>query len=263
LDSLQSVNESIKEKLSVITTYDQKLLDLTDTADVATVIMDAEEYQEAMKLRSVHFRKLHERLSKSSNPTSFGVAVGNDVNLDNVNKFQYLRAQLTGEAAITIVGLSLTSENYNNAMGLLKERYGQKHKIVAAYMKALWGLPSPTGNFSGLRNFYDALESNVCGLNALGKDENSYGDLLVPVILEKLPSNTKRQITRDQCASSDYTMLHSASSMGIIRNVCKKISGHRAEAVARAEGRKRTRPTKKQTEKISSEGKRTWKIKFV
>jgi hypothetical protein len=125
---------------------------------------------------------------------SFGAAVGNDVNLDNVQKFQYLRAQLTGEAARTIVGLSLTSENYNNAMELLKERYGQKHKIVAAYMKALWGLPSPTGNcrnLSGLRNFYDALESYVHGLNALGKYKNSYGDLIVPIVLEILPLHTK------------------------------------------------------------------------
>ncbi|XP_070576393.1 uncharacterized protein [Ptychodera flava] len=128
---------------------------------------------------------------------AFKSAVNDDKNLGDVQKFQYLRAQLQGEAARTIEGLSLTSSNYGHALQLLDERYGQKHKIISAYMKALWDMPTPTGELSSLRNFYDTLESYIRGLQSLGKSEESYGDLLVPIVLEKLPVNTRKQIARE------------------------------------------------------------------
>jgi hypothetical protein len=71
-------------------------------------------------------------------------AVHNDTKLDNVQRFQYLRAQLTGDAEKTIEGLSLTNDNYQHAWDLLTNRYGQPHKIINAYMRALWDLPRPT-----------------------------------------------------------------------------------------------------------------------
>ena len=45
--------------------------------------------------------------------------------LDGVQKFNYLRAQLQGDAASVIAGLPLTTVNYSNAMALLAERFGQ------------------------------------------------------------------------------------------------------------------------------------------
>ena len=41
---------------------------------------------------------------------------------------------LEGEASRTIEGFALTNANYGQAISLLTERYGQKHKIIAAYM---------------------------------------------------------------------------------------------------------------------------------
>ena len=39
--------------------------------------------------------------------------------LDECSEFNYLQAQLQGDAARVIAGLPLTSVNYNNAMSLL------------------------------------------------------------------------------------------------------------------------------------------------
>ncbi|XP_006814648.1 uncharacterized protein LOC102810052 [Saccoglossus kowalevskii] len=123
--------------------------------------------------------------------------VHNNPNLEKIQRFQHLHAQLSDEAAHTIEGLTLTNENYDHAIDLLEQRYGQKHKVISAYMKALWDMPKPSGDFNSLRNFYDTLESYIRGLSSLGKSEESYGDLLVPIVMKKLPPNTRKQIARD------------------------------------------------------------------
>ena len=63
-------------------------------------------------------------------------------------------------------------------------------------MKALWNLPSPTGDIGSLRSFYGAVENNTLCLTALGKDKDSYRELQVPII-DKFPQTTRTQITRD------------------------------------------------------------------
>ena len=84
--------------------------------------------------------------------------------LDGVQKFNYLRAQLQGDAARVIAGLPLTSVNYNSAMSLLTERFGQPHKIINAHMQAILDIANPISSLSSLQLFYDTL----------GKPEESY-----------------------------------------------------------------------------------------
>ncbi|XP_074661993.1 uncharacterized protein LOC141914638 [Tubulanus polymorphus] len=127
----------------------------------------------------------------------FNSAVNDDPNLDDVVKFQYLRAQLNGEAYRTIEGLALTASNDANALQVLIKRYGQPQIIISAYMRALWELSRPTEDMQSLMEFSDKLETYIRGLSALGKNEDSYGDLLTPIILDKLPGMIRRQITRD------------------------------------------------------------------
>ncbi|XP_070548743.1 uncharacterized protein [Ptychodera flava] len=42
------------------------------------------------------------------------------------------------------------------------------------------------------------MEGYIRGLNALGKSDDTFGDLLIPIILEKLPANVRKQISRDK-----------------------------------------------------------------
>ena len=117
--------------------------------------------------------------------------------LSKVQKFNYLRSQLQDDAAKTIAGFPLTSENYDHSLALLKERFGQSHKIVNAHMQSLLALPSPSNNLSSLHSFYDSVENHICGLSALGKSKDSYGALLVPIVLGKLPIETRRNLARE------------------------------------------------------------------
>ena len=72
---------------------------------------------------------------------SFDVAVNSNPNLEGIQKFNYLRAQLTGDAARVIAGFPLSNTNYIQAVDLLKTRFGEPQNIISTHMQALLNLP--------------------------------------------------------------------------------------------------------------------------
>ena len=133
---------------------------------------------------------------------SFNLAVNSNHSLGNIEKFNYLKCQLKGEAEKAISGFPLTSENYNKAVDILQERFGQTHKITNAHMAALLDLPNPSNQLDSLRSFYDELETNIRGLEALGKSQDSFGDLLIPIIISKLPSEFNQNLARGHAGNA-------------------------------------------------------------
>ena len=128
---------------------------------------------------------------------SFNAAVNSNPTLSPVQKFNYLRAQLQGDAARAIAGLPLTELNYAQSISLLKERFGQPQKLINAHIQALLDLPGPTNDLPSLRLFYDFVENHIRGLSSLGVPKISYGTLLVPIILGKLSVPTRRNLARE------------------------------------------------------------------
>ena len=127
----------------------------------------------------------------------FNAAVNSNPSISDVQKLNYLRSQLRGEASLVIAGFSLTSANYSHSVVLLKDRYGQPQKLITAHMQALLDLPNPLNTLSSLQSFHDAIERHMRSLSTLGKSVDSYGDLLVPIILSKLPQKTRKNMVRD------------------------------------------------------------------
>ena len=68
---------------------------------------------------------------------SFNATVHSNPVLDQVQKFNYLRTQLHGDASRYVVGLPLTSANYDHTLSLLQNHFGEPQKIVNARMQAL------------------------------------------------------------------------------------------------------------------------------
>ena len=128
---------------------------------------------------------------------SFESSVHNNTNLSDAQKFSNLKYQLEGSAAMTVEGFSLTHGNYSRAIDLLRERYGQHHKIIHATMQALLQLPSASINIPSLRSFYDKMESYVRGLESLNQNQETYGSLLVPILLDKLPNELRKNLARE------------------------------------------------------------------
>ena len=68
----------------------------------------------------------------------FYAAIHANTTLSGIQKFNYLKGQLQGDAARAIDGLTLSELNYTHSIALLQSRFGQPHKLVNVHMKALW-----------------------------------------------------------------------------------------------------------------------------
>lgn len=134
------------------------------------------------------------------NGSPFGTVtstIHSNANLTDVQKFTYLKSQLEGTAARVVEGFAMTNANYVRAIELLKERFGKQQKITHATMQALIKLPAPSSKVSSLRNFFDKMETYIRSLEAIGQCQESYGNLLVPVVLEKMPGEIRKQLARE------------------------------------------------------------------
>ena len=78
---------------------------------------------------------------------------------------------------------------YNVAVDLLLERYGNKQVIISFHVESLLKLPRVnfTSYIKRVRMVYDQVEIKIRSLQALGTKAESYGSLLIPVIMEKIP----------------------------------------------------------------------------
>ena len=65
---------------------------------------------------------------------SFETTIHNNTSLQDVDKLNYLRAQLRSEAKDVIAGLEITNASYAVAVDLLKERYNNKQLMIDAHI---------------------------------------------------------------------------------------------------------------------------------
>ena len=129
---------------------------------------------------------------------SFQSAVHRKEGISNIDKFNHLNSVLEGVAARTIQGLTLTEENYDATIKLLRERFGRTQQIISARMDHLLKVsPCCNDRPSSLRYVYDQICVHSRGLASLGVTSDQYGSLLTPIIMSKLPSEIRLQIARN------------------------------------------------------------------
>ena len=102
----------------------------------------------------------------------FESTIHNNRSLQQVEKFNYLRSQLTGSASELLSGLELTNGNYDTAIQLMKDRYGKRQIMVDAHYSQMINMPAATFNRVSLRAFYDVTEKHLRSLQALGENTN-------------------------------------------------------------------------------------------
>ena len=87
-----------------------------------------------------------------------------------VTKFAYLKDLLEPKVRAGIDGLPFSSEGYERAKNILRNKYGKTSEIVNAYVQNIMGLPVISGaNPARIHQFYEALSFNVQALETLGK----------------------------------------------------------------------------------------------
>ena len=130
---------------------------------------------------------------------SFRSAFHENTEVQHIDKFNYLKSLLNGSAAATITALPLTDDNYNAAIELPKNRFGNKQVIISSHMDGLLKL-TPSGNTSDVRKLwqtYDEIEAHVRGLQTLEVPTESYGSFLVPVLMMKITEDIRLLVGRE------------------------------------------------------------------
>ena len=81
---------------------------------------------------------------------------------------------------------------------MLKDRYGDPQVLISSHMNKVLSLDSIRNiqNLKGLRSLCDQVESQVRCLISLGHDLKSYGLMLIPVFMTKIPEELKLIISR-------------------------------------------------------------------
>ena len=128
----------------------------------------------------------------------FQVAIHNNTRISDIDKFNYLKGCLKGESLSVVSGLSLSSDNYQEAVGILKDRFGNEQILISAHMESLLRISkiASRDNIKGLRMLYNHVESCVRNLKSLKLDTSGYGSLLIPILKDRLPDEITMIISR-------------------------------------------------------------------
>ncbi|KAH6925638.1 hypothetical protein HPB50_008086 [Hyalomma asiaticum] len=137
----------------------------------------------------------------------FEVAIHNNHELSDIDRFNYLKSLLSGEAEGAIAGLQATAECYADAIEILAQRFGNPTALIQDHMQGLIDLKPVTSAWKvrELRRLYDDLQVHMRGLKVLGVGEDSYNTMLYPVLLRALPQEMVLNYHRSQpdlCTSS-------------------------------------------------------------
>lgn len=135
---------------------------------------------------------------------AFESSVHNNDQLSPVDKFNYLRGKLFGEARHSVAGLSLSNANYEVAVRILRERFGNTDDIIDLHYKKLVNIPAARNNTESLRFFMDSVERHLRSLQVL--KENVDQHVFVSMILSKLPSDVLLQLEIMKGADNKWTI---------------------------------------------------------
>ena len=102
--------------------------------------------------------------------------------MSDIDRFNYLRRYLAGQALATISGLTLYSENYKEAFNFLIDRYGNPQVLISAHMEKLI---KNMENLEALRKLYNDIENCMRNLKSLKIGSSTYGYLLILLLKEK------------------------------------------------------------------------------
>ncbi|KAK4309817.1 hypothetical protein Pmani_018578 [Petrolisthes manimaculis] len=128
----------------------------------------------------------------------FSVAVHDNPLYSPVEKFVQLKGHLDGEAAKCLQGLATTNDNYDVALRILKQRFGNETRLKESLMASLLNTPRFTEgeDLRTMRGFIDELTAKVRALEVLEVSKDNYSPLLLPVLKSRIPESWRLQWAR-------------------------------------------------------------------
>ena len=135
---------------------------------------------------------------------AFDACINKNYTLSPIEKFTYLRSKLEGDALEAISGLSLSSGNYNEALKILDERFGDQQAIVNAHYVQLIDIPSARNNTMSLRALTDKIKTHLRSLRVLKQDTTQI--IFVTMITSKLPRDVLTQLEIQKGRNQKWTV---------------------------------------------------------
>ncbi|CAK1593093.1 unnamed protein product [Parnassius mnemosyne] len=125
---------------------------------------------------------------------TFSSLIHSNDEIDEINKFHYLRASLEGSAAVVIQSFEFSASNYTVAWNVLCERFSNKRLLVQNHVSALFNLETITRESSvTLKRLIDLLSKNLRALESLGEPVQYWDTLLIYIVTHKLDQKTYRE----------------------------------------------------------------------
>ena len=127
---------------------------------------------------------------------TFSSTVDRNENLTKVQKFQYLRSSITGQAARSIQSLELTEANYPIALTTLKEKFNCPLRICMRHWELMRNYPEIKRETpEAIKDLLQTISVNLKALEKLGQPVTS-DVVLIELLATKLPSSSMRKWQR-------------------------------------------------------------------
>ncbi|XP_070550259.1 uncharacterized protein [Ptychodera flava] len=134
----------------------------------------------------------------------FESAIHKNPKLSAIEKFNYLRSKLSGDAIEAIAGMALINENYEIAIKLLQERFGDEQTVINTHYNKIMNLTAAANETNSLRCLYDTIEKHLQSLAVMGQDVNQ--DIFVSLITSKLPKEVLFQLEIQKGREDKWTV---------------------------------------------------------
>ncbi|XP_055589481.1 uncharacterized protein LOC129741726 [Uranotaenia lowii] len=124
---------------------------------------------------------------------NFRSLIHDNAQLNDMDKFNYLRTSLRDDALLQINQIQVSALNYGLAWNILQNKY-ENHKLIAQeHMRALFAAPvMRTENFEGLNALLTTFKTNLQQLEKLGQKTSNWSTLLAFMLSQKLDTDTYR-----------------------------------------------------------------------
>ena len=139
--------------------------------------------------------------------------------IPKISKFSYLLGQLKGTAHMVVSELSVTEDNYEVAISLLKKNYDDKDQITTKLVEKLLDLASPNHNYKELQHFRISVNSIVESLK-INNNVKEAEWILNRIIQRKLNKKTNDMLYL-KYSKNNFTLKEIDESL---LDICKALS---------------------------------------
>ncbi|XP_037944400.1 zinc finger protein 729-like [Teleopsis dalmanni] len=210
IETLQFKLEKLKNCWAKISQLNDESLFNNDEIDQGDFIQLESIYEEVYIQLQEELNVRSQNVSETRTTELFDRLVQQSHNLVDVERMQYLKGSLRGEAARLINHLTITANNYTAAVELLKQRYNNPAILVDNLINKLLSLRAIRNeNAQDLKTVVDSSREVLYGIRNLNVDTSSWDPLIIQILLPKLDGETRKLYQHSRGASTQIPKLSS------------------------------------------------------